>query len=98
MTGVQTCALPIRSEEHTSELQPHDNLVCRLLLEKKEDHDRRRFEQAGAPEPLADRVGGQSKADHAHASARGLSKSSLFFLNIGRPRISTLFPHGTPFL
>src|SRR3954462_11634699 len=33
MPGVQTCAL--RSEEHTSELQSHDNLVCRLLLEKK---------------------------------------------------------------
>src|SRR3954463_16696253 len=26
-----------RSEEHTSELQSHDNLVCRLLLEKKKD-------------------------------------------------------------
>src|SRR3954462_10856597 len=26
---------PPRSEEHTSELQSHDNLVCRLLLEKK---------------------------------------------------------------
>src|SRR5690242_21004919 len=25
----------IRSEEHTSELQSHVNLVCRLLLEKK---------------------------------------------------------------
>src|SRR5260221_8029038 len=33
--GVQTCALPIRSEEHTSELQSHSDLVCRLLLEKK---------------------------------------------------------------
>src|SRR3954462_2092151 len=32
---LQTCALPIRSEEHTSELQSHDNLVCRLLREKK---------------------------------------------------------------
>src|ERR1022692_4952176 len=31
----QTCALPIRSEEHTSELQSPCNLVCRLLLEKK---------------------------------------------------------------
>src|SRR3954462_1365368 len=31
-SGCQTCA---RSEEHTSELQSHDNLVCRLLLEKK---------------------------------------------------------------
>src|SRR5260370_25256851 len=28
-----------RSEEHTSELQSHLNLVCRLLLEKKNIHD-----------------------------------------------------------
>src|SRR5260370_6581357 len=27
----------VRSEEHTSELQSHLNLVCRLLLEKKKD-------------------------------------------------------------
>src|SRR3954463_600780 len=27
-----------RSEEHTSELQSHDNLVCRLLLEQKRSH------------------------------------------------------------
>src|SRR5690606_40840171 len=26
---------PFRSEEHTSELQSRENLVCRLLLEKK---------------------------------------------------------------
>src|SRR5690242_21120170 len=37
----QRCFIPIaysfasRSEEHTSELQSHVNLVCRLLLEKK---------------------------------------------------------------
>src|SRR5260221_10425408 len=30
----------IRSEEHTSELQSHSDLVCRLLLEKKKkDND-----------------------------------------------------------
>src|SRR5690242_20969813 len=29
-----------RSEEHTSELQSHVNLVCRLLLEKKKKHKR----------------------------------------------------------
>src|SRR5260370_20129028 len=29
---------PARSEEHTSELQSHLNLVCRLLLEKKKDN------------------------------------------------------------
>src|SRR5260370_6535453 len=28
-----------RSEEHTSELQSHLNLVCRLLLEKKKNYD-----------------------------------------------------------
>src|SRR3712207_8631653 len=28
-------ALAVRSEEHTSELQSPQNLVCRLLLEKK---------------------------------------------------------------
>src|SRR5690242_7351481 len=31
-----------RSEEHTSELQSHVNLVCRLLLEKKKQAGRRR--------------------------------------------------------
>src|SRR5260370_12647151 len=31
-----------RSEEHTSELQSHLNLVCRLLLEKKKTPDNRR--------------------------------------------------------
>src|SRR5260370_5422271 len=29
----------MRSEEHTSELQSHLNLVCRLLLEKKTHHN-----------------------------------------------------------
>src|SRR5260370_23782400 len=45
-TGLRRCAIQkhpdssaqrmkLRSEEHTSELQSHLNLVCRLLLEKK---------------------------------------------------------------
>src|SRR5438132_5723023 len=46
-TSLQPCPLPalhatrptqpsrFRSEEHTSELQSHSDLVCRLLLEKK---------------------------------------------------------------
>src|SRR5690606_41077499 len=35
--GSPSCAtkVPQRSEEHTSELQSRENLVCRLLLEKK---------------------------------------------------------------
>src|SRR5256886_10532769 len=32
---VRLLGLKIRSEEHTSELQSQSNLVCRLLLEKK---------------------------------------------------------------
>src|SRR3712207_8146510 len=34
-----------RSEEHTSELQSRQYLVCRLLLEKKKDATHIRFEQ-----------------------------------------------------
>src|SRR5260370_30931063 len=34
-----------RSEEHTSELQSHLNLVCRLLLEKKNNYSRREADQ-----------------------------------------------------
>src|SRR2546430_12980868 len=38
---------PVRSEEHTSELQSQSNLVCRLLLEKKKtapSHIQRRLD------------------------------------------------------
>src|SRR5260370_22610676 len=34
-TAIELGVFPTRSEEHTSELQSHLNLVCRLLLEKK---------------------------------------------------------------
>src|SRR5690242_21052195 len=37
-----------RSEEHTSELQSHVNLVCRLLLEKKKNY------QASAPRLISE--------------------------------------------
>src|SRR5207302_5454210 len=33
--GANTALFSVRSEEHTSELQSRENLVCRLLLEKK---------------------------------------------------------------
>src|SRR4029434_9007564 len=35
-----SCLSVVRSEEHTSELQSHLNLVCRLLLEKKTPRQR----------------------------------------------------------
>src|SRR5688572_31687747 len=34
-TSDRVLLMPLRSEEHTSELQSQSNLVCRLLLEKK---------------------------------------------------------------
>src|SRR5215211_3240011 len=63
-----------RSEEHTSELQSHSDLVCRLLLEKK------KLRSATAPfftnqNPLKLRVG--SLYAFLRASLRGL----FFFLN-----------------
>src|SRR5438034_2111743 len=36
---------PTRSEEHTSELQSHSDLVCRLLLEKKKKKKNNNEEQ-----------------------------------------------------
>src|SRR5207237_1851082 len=58
LRGVSSCvrrkshARPrsVRSEEHTSELQSHLNLVCRLLLEKKKHEVRDALSIAGADE------------------------------------------------
>src|SRR5438132_3865144 len=36
--GADALGLLPRSEEHTSELQSHSDLVCRLLLEKKKNN------------------------------------------------------------
>src|SRR5258708_21939030 len=38
-TGTGHRSVRTRSEEHTSELQSPDHLVCRLLLEKKKETD-----------------------------------------------------------
>src|SRR5699024_12179603 len=35
---IMICVKPLRSEEHTSELQSRFDLVCRLLLEKKNNY------------------------------------------------------------
>src|SRR5690606_40270088 len=40
--GITQNKLAVRSEEHTSELQSRENLVCRLLLEKKNKKTTRR--------------------------------------------------------
>src|SRR5947209_14391590 len=42
LTASSQDALAVRSEEHTSELQSRQYLVCRLLLEKKNKNQNRR--------------------------------------------------------
>src|SRR5947207_10865145 len=40
--GVEVAGeVDVRSEEHTSELQSHSDLVCRLLLEKKKKKEKK---------------------------------------------------------
>src|SRR5574344_2626123 len=47
---VNCCCICIRSEEHTSELQSPDHLVCRLLLEKKKkNQDLAQQEEGNTP-------------------------------------------------
>src|SRR3954464_13813375 len=91
MTGVQTCAL--RSEEHTSELQSHDNLVCRLLLEKTSHVVEHPHGHVGGDyliEHLRDR-GGLGAAVGAGAEHVTEPEYLLFFLNDGAtPEISPL--------
>src|SRR5258708_30492441 len=53
-SGTKICRNAYRSEEHTSELQSPDHLVCRLLLEKKKHQPGRPIEHIqSAPTPAA---------------------------------------------
>src|SRR3954465_3963877 len=54
-----------RSEEHTSELQSHDNLVCRLLLEKKKKFAGRTRALGHTPPPDARRTATPAAGDAA---------------------------------
>src|SRR5467141_942993 len=86
----------VRSEEHTSELQSHLKLVCRLLLEKKKN---RMY-----------RYSLRSKSHHKIFSVRpwpsvtisagtvyNIKRNMFFFLMIRQPPRSTLFPYTTLF-
>src|SRR6266511_3492853 len=91
-----------RSEEHTSELQSRENLVCRLLLEKKKKLNEiaRRLLAQGALDGGFIDVGAQEH--YAHLSRSCISPavslpSRFFFLMIRRPPRSTLFPYTTLF-
>src|SRR5207302_10362131 len=64
----------VRSEEHTSELQSRENLVCRLLLEKKKPQTRNRrvpvaLDRADGPGPRGDRGTGGPEAGFVAPSA-----------------------------
>src|SRR5438132_9866013 len=56
--------LRFRSEEHTSELQSHSDLVCRLLLEKKKPRRPARPRLETSRRPLA--TDPQSRARSLH--------------------------------
>src|SRR6202521_1106940 len=94
-----------RSEEHTSELQSPQNLVCRLLLEKKTVSD-----DSTAPVMIAGTLVGRLVSCPTrrfttvlHPPPCGLVRGSsgwasvgfFFFLMIRRPPRSTLFPYTT---
>src|SRR4029434_8933870 len=95
----------VRSEEHTSELQSHLNLVCRLLLEKKSLHTRIFRKSCSTACAGSCVCSAQSVSACAHArDARSPSVDSpcsdcapSFFLMIRRPPRSTLFPYTTLF-
>src|SRR3954467_13877091 len=101
-SGVQTCA---RSEEHTSELQSHDNLVCRLLLEKT---SRKEIRWPVPPPPpcaalsprahptRAGALGPRARRRGASAFPEGLRFLNFFFLKEGAPRKSSAFPPHAP--
>src|SRR5215204_3641493 len=80
---------PGRSEEHTSELQSHSDLVCRLLLEKKKSAHRkagRGRQDADHPACHAPEAGRQRLADgHVDLVQAGLAEDrrdgALFFFN-----------------
>src|SRR5277367_690263 len=92
-----------RSEEHTSELQSHHDLVCRLLLEKKNA-----WWVWSRASPCNCRPDPTSKFKPIRISSVNYSSifcttpwtprwNPVFFLMIRRPPRSTLFPYTTLF-
>src|SRR3954462_10690132 len=87
-----------RSEEHTSELQSHDNLVYRLLLEKKtKQHQACSSETSNASRALIETSGACATHDCALPfPLMTTPSSSLFFLSIGLPPTPPPFPFTPP--
>src|SRR4029434_2333043 len=94
-----------RSEEHTSELQSHLNLVCRLLLEKKTTqttHHRPRHTRAHTQ--LTSRSSPHTHTHRAHYTHSSTDSQAIlsdppaphFFLNNPGPTNSPPLPLHTP--
>src|ERR1039457_4080060 len=90
---IQDVITASRSEEHTSELQSPCNLVCRLLLEKRNPRSRGSVGSESSP--------GRDLLVTRRAAVPTLINNSesflFFFLNQGRPPFSSLFPSGPLF-
>src|SRR6201990_694397 len=95
-----------RSEEHTSELQSHVNLVCRLLLEKKkhttEQHPhlitaRRHLKRVTQSCTSSSLIARAATVTLLAVHSLVLSPSFFFFLNDGDPPEFTPFPLPAPF-
>src|ERR1019366_5504796 len=96
-----------RSEEHTSELQSLTNLVCRLLLEKKNSRSQR-VTSLRLPGPQSilcllattrpsPRGGEHFNTPPSPPTTKSSSFGFFFFLMFGRPPRSTPFPYPTLF-
>src|SRR5260221_545103 len=73
-----------RSEEHTSELQSHSDLVCRLLLEKKKKGNRPHSAHPRHIRPAVADTGGEAPGPvlASHASRAGFPHMFLFLVAV----------------
>src|SRR5476649_1588677 len=101
---MKLAAIRNRSEEHTSELQSHSDLVCRLLLEKKKQThgvpDRQQHESKEHGRVSRIRVWRPQELRYEYIKIAKESRGAIrlfFFLMIRRPPRSTLFPYTTLF-
>src|SRR5207237_5384081 len=79
-----------RSEEHTSELQSHLNLVCRLLLEKKKVHDV--FRAAVEPSCQLRLIGGDLHCACVELAYSSEVATTVYYRPAIRARISSTTP------
>src|SRR5260370_31778089 len=70
LTEVRDSLRELRSEEHTSELQSHLNLVCRLLLEKKKKQKQELDDRREQPRQPTDRGAGRAPANRTRTERR----------------------------